>query len=186
MIPRSPVYVAGPYAGDTEAEILVNVHRACCLARLAVASQLAPIVVHPAIEAQAYGRDEIPQERAAGLDCALALVELTARHSGGKLWILTRGDGSLSTGTARELEAWKGVRRGHREVRRGSWAQWCQAFIGAGLGDLWAKWAYDDELEACRHLLTGEAARLAAMAVADRVAACHERTGTAPTSGIVV
>ena len=150
---RCPVYIAGPYGDPDPLQIDLNVRRASALARLAVAEGLAPLVVHPAILAGAYGDDYNPQERAAGLDCSLSLVETVRRHSGGQLWVLTRHDGELSPGTKLELQAWQGVPRGRRHFRRGSWSQWCQAFRGASLLDLWLRNATAPERQQCIHYL---------------------------------
>ena len=105
-----PVYIAAPFAGPDEDAVAKNVHRAVGLARLATESGYAPLVIHPAIHAGCYGNDDSPEDRARGLRIAVELVGLVATNPYGRLWVLARDDGSLSSGCAIELEHFVRVR----------------------------------------------------------------------------
>lgn len=111
------VYVAGPFAGAR----LTNAARAAAVSAIAVARGYAPVCVHPAIEAGAYGRDDPPSERERGLAAVCALVELVARN-GGELWVILRDDGTPSAGTRREMEAY--AKAGGLRVRAAPWVVW--------------------------------------------------------------
>lgn len=89
-------------------------------------------MVHPGVQAGAYGSDEDPDERARGLAAALCLVELVARHPEGQLWIILREEGSLlSPGCSAELDRYVAMstRCGHAaRVEMRTWAHWERAF----------------------------------------------------------
>lgn len=111
------VYVAGPFRGAP----LLNSARAATVSALAVRQGYAPICVHPAIEAGAYGNDDVPEERERGLAAVIALVELVARN-GGELWVILRDDGTPSEGTRREVAAYEAA--GGARIRTGVWPVW--------------------------------------------------------------
>ncbi len=120
-----PAYIAGPFAGD----VARNTARACALSRWAVANGYAPVCVHPGVVAGAYGDDNDPAERERGLAVCVALVGLVARRFGVMLVIL-RDDGTPSSGTAREVEAWRNWRFDNDLTMR-TWAEW----VAAGVTD---------------------------------------------------
>jgi len=132
---RVPCYIAAPYWSPDPLIRSWNVARACALARLAAVSNRAAITVHPGI-APTFGTTETPETRALGLAVDETLVELVARTVLGELWILETDAGDLTPGVARELRAWNRA-RGRFAGRRGTWADYRQAFRGAGLEDLW-------------------------------------------------
>lgn len=119
---RPPVYVAGPFARDPDN----NTRVAVMVARFATHKGFAPLVVHPSILAGAYGDDNHPEERDAGIECALSLLKLVADHPHGELWVIERDDGTLSEGTAMELEAWRHVRGTDAAVTRHPYWGWVQ------------------------------------------------------------
>jgi hypothetical protein len=121
------VYVAGPFRGAT----LLNSARAATVSALAVRQGYAPICVHPAIDAGAYGNDDVPEERERGLAAVTALVEIVAR-AGGELWVILRHDGTPSEGTRREMEAFTRAAPEGR-IRTGVWAVWERR---CGLGEV--------------------------------------------------
>lgn len=109
-------YIAAPYGAPTPEGRAENTRRAVALAALAVAWGRAPICVHPLIEAGAFGDDALPADRARGLACCEAYVEMVAQ-AGGELWLLLGDGGWISDGCRRELEAWKRL-VGDARVRR--------------------------------------------------------------------
>ena len=102
--------------------------RASQLGLHAVQAGLSPIVVHPAIAAGAYGRDDVAEERERGLGAVLELVRVVAL-CGGALWVIERDQGGLSEGTAHELELY--LAQGGQSVKRAGWPIW-RAVIGGG------------------------------------------------------
>lgn len=131
----SIVYIAAPYGADTPERRAWHVARACLLARFAVVSGYAPIVVHPAIEL-VFGDDGDESTRALGLECDLAMLGIVAETADSWLWALANDDGSLSAGVAAEYAAWR--RHNLNSVRIDTWVGWCVGLIGAGLGTEWA------------------------------------------------
>ena len=124
IAPASLVYIAGPYAGLID----TNVARASELSRYAVAQGLIPLCLHGSIQAGAYGDDDHPEERARGLERACSVASLVARSSG-RIWVITRDDGSLSDGTERELESWlRATREAFRPPAVRTWSQWLDTF----------------------------------------------------------
>lgn len=109
-----PIYVAGPFAAQEHplpVPVGLHVTRAAAVASWATRMGYAPLVVHPAIAAGAYGDDDDPDDRRMGLAATVELVRLVASHPAGELWLITRDDGTLSSGTAGELRAWEQHRR---------------------------------------------------------------------------
>lgn len=135
-------YIAGPYAAGTPAEVAVNVHRAVALGHLAALCGHAPVVPHAMGAMGVYGD---PSERggvsrALALRCGRDLAEAVGA-AGGALWVIEHDGGSLSAGTAIELDAF---RRGRdREIGRAGmpservlrqgWAAWERELRNAGL-----------------------------------------------------
>lgn len=129
------VYIAGPYAAPDETTRLENVSRATQLALLASLFGYAPLVVHPSIEAGAYGDDNDLEVRERGLLIVGELCRATAAV-GGACWVIARDDGSLSEGTKRDLAAYESAfvcwndrlaRRGHGAIYDTvihTWAEW--------------------------------------------------------------
>lgn len=114
------VYIAGPYAGLVD----TNVARASELSRFAVSLGIVPLCLHGSIQAGAYGDDDHPEERERGLERACDVAALVAR-SGGQIWVITRDDGTLSSGTERELAAWlRATRDTFTPPSIKTWAQW--------------------------------------------------------------
>lgn len=96
------MYIAAPYAAPTPEGIAENVRRACLLARYAVSQGLAPVVLHPAIAAGAYGDEASPEERERGLQCAVEIAR-TVAAAGGRLWLIMSPHRDVSEGSALEL-----------------------------------------------------------------------------------
>jgi hypothetical protein len=140
---RKLAYIAAPYADPNPAVRAWNVARACLLARLAVSTGWAPIVVHPGIAA-IYGEDETEELRALGLEVDIALL-LHVRREGGFLWVLLRDDLSMSSGVAAEWRAWllgrapsdgQGWLVSTKELVC-SWEDWRPSMSEAGLSQQW-------------------------------------------------
>lgn len=129
------VYIAAPYASEDEAGVALNVRRAVALAKLALASGLSPLVIHPAIPA--IFTDDTPANRKLGIWSDLEQVKLVAKGFG-SLWTLLSDDGNAPAGVSEEMDAWDA--RAHpyetgREVR--TWQDWREAFETQGLLKLW-------------------------------------------------
>ncbi len=121
---RPLVYIAAPYA---EAPALW-VPRVSTLSRWLVGKGYAPVSIHAAIQAGAYGDDNDPEARAAGLDAACSIVRAVGR-SGGAFVAIKREDRTLSPGCKAELAAyhdehpmWWAV-----EARWQTWETWMAA-----------------------------------------------------------
>jgi len=132
---RTLVYIAAPY-GDPIPEIRRwNVARAVALGRVWQAKGYAPIVVHTSVEFGVYGCDESPEERAAGLESSLAIVEMVVR-AGGTVAALLRDNGEASAGVKAEI-----IRAGVVDPMfwfdPGTWEKKRSAFVDTGLLDLW-------------------------------------------------
>ena len=117
------VYIAGPYHADTLEERAENVRRVGVLSRHAVALGLVPVSVHAAVEAGHFGRDDVPEDRAAGLWASTQLAAGIARL-GGLLWVIRRDDGSLSEGTQREVQAFMAVAPDGMYCPGAPWGEW--------------------------------------------------------------
>jgi hypothetical protein len=112
---RQVVYVAAPFGGDVEA----NTREAVRVCRLLQADGYAPICLHPAILAGAYGSDDDPADREAGLATCEAIVVRCAF-----VVAVETPCGALSPGTAQECLAarWAGVPVYRVPWRWRSWA----------------------------------------------------------------
>ena len=111
-------YLAGPYAAPTAEERAENVRRIGRICRWLTQDQgFAVVTVHAALHAGHYGDDDNPKHRAQGIAADLELVRMV-RAAGGRFFALSRDDGSLSTGTQQEAEAF-----GPRVVKL-TWAEW--------------------------------------------------------------
>ena len=97
-------YLAAPYFDPDPGVRAWNVARACLLARAAVADGDAPIVVHPGIS-PIYGEEETPELRALGMRVDLELLTHVHRANG-RLHVLLRDDGTMSSGVRTEVERW--------------------------------------------------------------------------------
>ena len=117
-----PAYIAGPFAGD----IRENVRRALAVCRWAVAHGYAPECVHTTIAAGGLGDDDNPDDRDRGIGSCVARVRMHAKV-GGALLVILRDDGTMSTGTEREVIAW--MNAGGGAVDRRTWAQWVCAGV---------------------------------------------------------
>ena len=108
MNARISCYVAGPYGASTATEIEVNVSRALQLGRWAVAAGFAPIVPHLLGAAELYGcakeQDDGTSRRVA-LECGISGAR-TVALAGGVFLGIVREDGSLSSGTQAEFDAY--------------------------------------------------------------------------------
>lgn len=123
---RPPAFISAPFAAPTAREIRLNIARAAALGRLAVHHGYVSIVPHVAV-ALLFGGEDDPATRAQCLDLCLAHLEAAGRHSGARVYVLLRDDGTPSQGTALELEAW-----GARNTTMGTWSTWRDAFADAG------------------------------------------------------
>lgn len=115
------IYIAAPFSAPTAAERERNTRRAEALNLLAIRQGHAPICPHSTILRGGQGRDDVPEEREAGLSAMLAVLGRCDQ-----VWALTRDDGSLSAGMQRELEHWANGPRPHPWIRR-TWAEWSVA-----------------------------------------------------------
>ena len=115
------IYIAGPYAADSNWECVENSLRAMAVSRLAVRKGNAPIALHSSILMGGLGDDNLPVEREQGLLVACDMVRLVAGSSG-EFWGICSEAGEVSTGVAAELEAW--VSSGGGPVIMRSWEEW--------------------------------------------------------------
>lgn len=111
---RPPVYIAGPYRSVQPFGVDDNVSRARDLAAFAVRKGFTPFVPHVLGFRGVYG----PGDTTA-LDCCLSMVHAFGDVEGAQMWVIARDDGSLSEGTALEVEAWDGA----EPVVR-TWSEW--------------------------------------------------------------
>lgn len=103
-----PCWIAAPYADyDHAAGVLAkvekNVSDAVAFAFRYTSANYAPICIHPAIQAGAYGNDGDDSDRAQGLAVSRALVRLIASDPLGVFVLLLRRDGTISPGCLFEL-----------------------------------------------------------------------------------
>jgi hypothetical protein len=101
---RLCVYIAAPFAPCDGLDSRENTRRAVVLAMHYRRRGYRVVCVHPDIRAGRYGDDHDPAQRAAGAARTLALCQEVAR-SGGRLAVLQKPAGGLSSGTAREAAA---------------------------------------------------------------------------------
>lgn len=112
-------YIAAPLNDASPTIVAWHVARARLLARLAMACNLSPVVVHGEIEAGTYGDDADPEQRARGMAASAAICRGVLATPGAVLWALLRDDGSMSAGTLAEWAlasdgtqtTWNGWRR---------------------------------------------------------------------------
>lgn len=117
-----------------------NTARAVALAQLAIRDGRAPICVHPGI-VPLYGLEETEEARAVGLSVDVALVRLVSASASGELWVLLTDDGETTAGVRQEILAFAALRPGRSSPtakRRGTWADYRQAFGGARMAETWA------------------------------------------------
>lgn len=124
------IYIAGPYRAPTELEVERNVRRAVALGQYAARRGYTPIVPHAMGRMGVYGPDDVPSTHELAIRCGTAVArEVTA------LWAIQRDDGTLSEGTALEVEA---AQRRAR-IRQQTWDRWCvEAYIDGYPLRLWA------------------------------------------------
>jgi len=123
------VYIAGPYGAATPTEIDANVARACALGRYAALKGYTVIVPHAIGRLGCLGspHEDGPDgvvTRQRSLRNGVKLARFVAL-SGGELWTLLRDDGSMSSGTKLEHDAWKGA--SDADVRAARWEDWVGA-----------------------------------------------------------
>lgn len=128
---RRIVYIAAPFGASTKDEMRRNVARAVALGRLAVRQGLVPIVPHAIGALGVYGAADESEEgvREAAIECGVALAA-----SCPQMWLLKRGDGSISSGCQLERAAAAGA---GASILIGSWESWKEDFHAGGLIDLW-------------------------------------------------
>lgn len=136
MASRSPVYIATPVDDLDPGIVFHNVKRAAALARLALVEGLHPIVNGP-VGWLAYQPRPALEARDMLVGWGCGLVRLVAKHTGGRIWILTYDNGLRSDGTRYELGEWYAARPNGTVERDGTWASYEQAFHVAGLHGLW-------------------------------------------------
>ncbi len=145
---RYPVFIAAPFAADTSVGLRRNLGRAAALGRLAAAKGLLPFVPHFAVGGLFRWEDN-EADRAASLQLGLAWVAQLG-GSRAQFWVLTRDDGSLSSGVKAEL--WRAFEtflhskaeiEGHPSdgktyyaFERRTWAEWREEFASTSLLDL--------------------------------------------------
>ena len=103
MQPRI-AYIAAPFAPNEGLSVAQNVENATMLAKVAFASGLAPILVHPNVEQEVYGRDHVPEERVVGLAATRAIAAAVGQ-AGGEMWMLLLPSGRMSAGCGGEWVA---------------------------------------------------------------------------------
>ena len=126
----TPVYIVGPFAGAHWYEVMANVDRAKRLARWLSRRGYAVVCVHPVIDEAA---DADPVLRSQGLAQSLDLVRMVAR-AGGRLAIIEREDGTLSQGSALEVDAWREVADLRGRSWRAGWVEWDAMIRGVPRG----------------------------------------------------
>jgi hypothetical protein len=102
---RPLAYICAPYRAETEEDRAANVAIAMTMARVALRTGRLP-VVHATIEAGGMGRDDVPDEREAGLKAAEQLASWVAK-SGGEIWVRLPASGAPTEGMRRELVAFR-------------------------------------------------------------------------------
>lgn len=105
---RRPVYIAGPYGAPSADLIQRNVARALAVGRLAVAQGHAPVVTHLLGAAGLYGAadESVVGVRETAIACGRSGADMVG-CANGLLWAISSEAGSLSEGTAAEVEAWR-------------------------------------------------------------------------------
>jgi len=138
------VYLATPVRDAAPERRRLNYLRAVTLARLAASEHLAPLV--PALTVGAalegfQGAERGPDHPDA-LTCCRSLLR-AVKVAGGRLWVLTRDDGSLSGGCAVELQAWRswlglegGTHQQAPDVLR--WRDLEDRMVRPGLHEVWS------------------------------------------------
>jgi hypothetical protein len=66
---------------------------------------------HATVEEGGYGDDSIPVERKAGMKQTLLKLEKIASEKQNELIVLTRNDGTVSSGVTAELKVWANTRK---------------------------------------------------------------------------
>ena len=127
----APVYVAGPYAGESDEIVAENVRRAVEIGHLCLTVFTdAPVLVPHALgRSGLYGAPEDDGGASASREAALQQGQswaALAGRLGGVLVIILREDGTFSTGTAAETETFR--RAGGDRIIRGTYAQLKMAF----------------------------------------------------------
>ena len=132
--------IAGPYAADTPALVQANTDRAARLGRLAVRHGYAPIIPHVHGHAGIYGSaadngSATDPVRQAALECGIRHVQLVA-EMGGELWVLLKPDGTMSSGTRAERDAFVLIATG-KKVRyfREAFIEEPRGVVRAGLDE---------------------------------------------------
>lgn len=108
--------------------------RLLVLARLATASQMAPIVLHP--EVMPWLRSGPALGPFAG-EHARTLLGMVSRHTGGSLWVLHSAPPSAERAESwlrGVLHFWRGCSGSRdRRIRSGTWEQWATNLEAHGL-----------------------------------------------------
>lgn len=131
---RPLCYIAAPYAHPSPVGLARNVDRAILLGRLAISVGLCPIVPHalvPALVGSEVGRPEV---RAVALDLGLDLLDGVIAANG-RLYVLTRDDGTLSPGVEAEVRRFHTFSRSRFEAA--TWQSWGSLMALHGLHDEW-------------------------------------------------
>lgn len=102
------VYLATPVRSESANTRKRNYLRALALARLAASEQLAPLV--PALTVgtalESFQGAERGEDHPEAMTCCRSLLR-AVKVAGGRMWVLSRDDGSLSAGCEQELSAWR-------------------------------------------------------------------------------
>ena len=114
-------YIAAPLNDASPTIVAWHVARARLLARLAMACNLSPVVVHGEIEAGTYGDDADPEQRARGMAASAAICRGVLSTPGAVLWALLRDDKRMSDGVSAE---WSIALCAGRPAWGLSWAMW--------------------------------------------------------------
>ena len=130
---RKIVYIAAPFGASSQTERVWNTQRAELLCLLAQRSGYAPICVHSGILRGAYGDDDNPADRAAGLETDVRLLDVCD-----EMWVLLRDDGSMSDGVAVEVKAYGAPSEKQHMMDGRTWDDWGGDMISQGLAERWA------------------------------------------------
>ena len=115
---RETVYIAGPYRAATAEGIALNVARAESLAALAARQGLAPVVIH-SMSVAVFGPEEDPETHERAIQTGEALAAQCDHF-----WAILDSSGGLSSGSAREFDAWAASTARSEECEAHPWAYW--------------------------------------------------------------
>ena len=123
--PSSVVYICAPYGDKDPAVVQQNIERAEKMARYAVYMGYSPVVVHSYID-RVFGDDNDPELRKRGLGCVVSIAWAVAM-AGGKLWLMQKPNGSITSGCAKEVNIFRSATRSGDNICFGTWDNWSRS-----------------------------------------------------------